>query len=223
MTTNTTLPAGVPDLTTYYAVHQAMRRSNESLVRAIGATEPGDVRRITAIAHWFDGYVGELHNHHRNEDDVFFPALAARVPAFAEYERSLADEHHRLDAILQELAATLARWALDADSCEPHARALDLAVDLHDLLATHLDVEDTEVVPMFACWFTADEYAELDRQVMKGLDLRQALFTVPWFMATVDPEVSAAALRSAPPALRVLHRLTRNRYARLWHEAFGVA
>jgi hemerythrin-like domain-containing protein len=212
--------ADAPDLTSYYAVHTAMRRSNESLVRSVGATEPGDTRRVTALAHWFDGYCAELRNHHHNEDGIVFPALRAKHEAFAELDTTLAAEHHRLDQVLDELAETFASWAVAADSSELQARALDLAVELHDLLRTHLDVEDADVLPMIAAAFTAAEYAELDKRVKVHLDLRQAMFTVPWFMASVGPEAAAAALRTAPLALRLVYRATRRRYAKLWHEAF---
>lgn len=216
----TTIHHDAPDLTMYHAIHDAMRRSNESLVRAIGATAAGDERRITALAHWFDGYWGELRNHHHNEDDIVFPALAERTDELAEFAGRLADDHHRLDEVLAELGATLSRWALAASACELQAKALDLAVELHDLLDTHLDIEDREVLPMVTRHITAAEYAEIDKRIVKELDRRQALFTVPWFMATVDRETAAKALADAPLMLKVLHRVTRRKYAKLWHEAF---
>ena len=98
--------------------------------------------------------------------------------------------------------------------------ALDLAVELHDLLRTHLDVEDAEALPLLASELTATEYAELETRMLKDLELRQALFTVPWFMASVGPEAAAAALSTAPLPMRLVYRATRRRYAKLWHEAF---
>lgn len=219
-TTGPTTRSDAPDLTSYRAVHTAMRRSNESLVRSVGAAAPGDTRRVTALAHWFDGYRAELRNHHHNEDRIFFPALRSKHAAFAELDDALVAEHHRLDEVLDELAATLAQWAVASDSCELQARSLDLAVELHDLLRTHLDVEDSEVLPLLASELTAAEYAELEARMLKDLELRQALFTVPWFMASVGPDAAAAALATAPLPMRLVYRATRRRYAKLWHEAF---
>jgi hypothetical protein len=40
--------------------------------------------------------------------------------------------------------------------------------------------------------FTAEEYAELEQQAGKAITIRQAMFTAPWYMATVDAETLPA-------------------------------
>ena len=55
----------------------------------------------------------------------------------------------------------------------------------------------------------------------KAITLRQALFTAPWYMATVDAETAARTLREAPLPLKVVYKLTRRGYARLVETAFG--
>lgn len=210
-----------PDLTSYRAVHDAMRRSNERLVRAVGATVSGDVNRLVALAHWFDGYRSEICNHHDGEDHIVFPALARKAPGFEEYRPALARDHERLDVVLDDLAASLAGWAMDASSRDLQARSLDLAVELHDLLDAHLDVEDREILPMVECFMTAAEYAAVNDEIVRSLGLGQALFTIPWFAEAVDPDVARRLMAEAPLMPRVLHRATRRRYARLLHAAFG--
>jgi hypothetical protein len=215
-----TAPA-TPDLGTYYAVHQAMRTSNEWLVAGIARAELGDRRRTAAIRRWFAGYAGELRNHHHNEDRIMFPALVARVPQFEDYDDGLANDHLRLDAVIDGLDVALRLWDEQPASQMARDRALDIANDLHDLLAEHLDIEDADVLPMFEQHLTLDEYAVLEEQIMEHLDIRQALFTVPWFMTTVDGATAAEMLASAPVALKVLFRVTRGRYTRLARRAFA--
>jgi iron-sulfur cluster repair protein YtfE (RIC family) len=221
ITTIDTDGAGTPDMTAYYAVHRAMRTSNEWLVAGIARAELGDRRRTAAIRRWFAGYAGELRNHHHNEDHIMFPALAERVPGFADYEDGLANDHLRLDAVIDGLDVALRLWDEQPASAAARARALDIANDLHDLLAEHLDVEDADVVPMFEQHLSVEEYARLDEQVIEHLDMRQAMFTVPWLLTSVDGATATALLGPAPVALKILFRLTRGRYTRLARRAFA--
>jgi hypothetical protein len=74
---------------------------------------------------------------------------------------------------------------------------------------------------MFERHFSADEYAALDQQARRTVSMKHALFFVPWFMSSVDPQVAAASLADAPLPLKVVHRLTRRSHRRLLVEAFG--
>ena len=211
----------VPDLSHFRAVHQAMRVSNQQLVVALSEISALDKARASALRRWFEGYVDELRTHHHIEDDICFPALAERVPGFGDHSDTLAGEHHHLDEVLDTLEACLARMAgFDGNEAD-RVQALALAVELRDFLLDHLHFEDTDVLPLFERHFTVDQYEELDRRVMKEVSPRQALFTAPWFMGTVDAETAAETLRVAPLPLKVVYRLGRKRYARLVRAAFG--
>ena len=218
-------PAGA-DLTGYLAIHQAMRIANAQLVRGIGTARIADPERAAALARWFRGYSDELRTHHHIEDGIIFPELAERVPAYAEHSDALTDDHHYLDRVIDGLRDALSAWAQHTTDSE-HARgarytALDLAVELRDFLEEHLAIEDADVLPMIARNFDAAEYAALERQAGKAITIRQAMFTVPWYMATVDAETAARTLREAPRALRIIYVLSRRSYARLAATAFGA-
>lgn len=214
-------PGAGADLTTFYEVHDALRRSANALVVSL-ADEPDRVRqRASALSRWFTGLTGELAHHHKVEDEILFPALAERVPTYAQYGTQVNADHDLLDALIEAMHAAL--QTLDhSHSDRARAQALSAATELRDHLTSHLDFEDDDVVPMFERHFSADEYAVLNDRVMKSINKRQALFTVPWFMATTSPETAERTLAEAPTALRIMHRLTRRRYARLVHAAFGA-
>lgn len=215
--------ADVADLTQYRAIHEAMRVSNDQLVAALDELDPADTRRAAALHRWYGGYVEELRMHHHAEDDICFPALAERVPAFVEYSNTLADNHHRLDELIDALDAGLSRLAGGSGTETDRQRALAVAVELRDFLRDHLALEDADVIPLFERHFTAAEYEEMDRRIMKQLKPAQALFTAPWFIATIDPETAAKTLRAAPLPLKVVYYLGRRRYARLARRAFGAS
>src|SRR4051812_35645993 len=76
--------SSTPDLTTYRAVHAALRGSAHAMT--------GADTRTKAFAKYWKGYAGEVLAHHTVEDDYFFPALVARVPfAAGLIERTDAD------------------------------------------------------------------------------------------------------------------------------------
>ena len=213
-----------PDLTRYRHLHLAMRVADDRLVGGIEALAEGDRDRAAALHQWFAGYAGELRAHHQIEDHIIFPALADRVPAYAEYSSTLADDHEHLDDVITRLGSSLAALTDRVDGWR-HEReaAVALATELRDLLVDHLDVEDNDVLPMIERHFTAAEYELLDEAAMKHMKLRQMRFTLPWWMATVPPEVAAHELAVAPLMLKVIWYAARRRYARLEAQAFGSA
>jgi hemerythrin-like domain-containing protein len=212
-----------PDLSHFRAVHEAMRISNRQLVTALDEMSALDKSRAEALRRWFAGYTDELRMHHHIEDDICFPALAERVPAFVDYSSTLAGDHHRLDELIDALEAGLATLASFDGAEGDRQRSLALAVELRDFLLEHLALEDADVIPMFERHFTADQYREMDKRIMKEIKPAQALFTAPWFMATLDPEMAAKTLRAAPLPLRFVYFLGRRRYARLVRTAFGAS
>jgi hypothetical protein len=120
------------------------------------------------------------------------------------------------------MRSALARLAAArAEDGAVRSQALALAIELRDLLADHLDFEDADVLPLFERHFSVAEYAVIDKAAVKAMSPRQSLFTVPWFMATVDAETARKTLAEAPLALKVVHLITRRRYARLFSAAFG--
>jgi len=226
MTTNrTSHPTGVPDLRSYRAIHDALRSANEQLVVGLRSLpeSPDAPDRVHGLRRWFAGYRAELRTHHELEDEVFFPALAGRVRAFAAYAAVLEEDHHRLDELIQLLQEALDRMAVEPlpGGSPVAAAASEHATELRDLMAGHLDVEDRDILPMFEHHFTAAEYDVLDQEALKSVSLRQALFTVPWFMATASPEAAAHTFSDAPLSMKAVHALTRGRYARLALQAFG--
>lgn len=213
------------DLSGYLAIHQAMRTANEQLVRGIGTAGVADQKRAAALARWFRGYSDELRTHHHIEDDIVFPELLARVPDYAVYSDALFGDHLQLDRMIDALREALAYWAAFGDETDAarDARyaALDLAVELRDFLEEHLAIEDADVLPMVHRHFTYEEYFELEKQAGKAITIRQAMFTAPWYMATVDPDAAARTWHEAPLALKIIHALTKRSYAKLVATAFG--
>jgi hypothetical protein len=212
-----------PDLTRYQLAHDAMRAGARQLADALASMDHTDTRRARALRWWCDGFIGELHAHHTLEDELFFPALAARVPSFAqEHDAALGAEHVELAAIMTTLHDAVRGLAGGVDVARHHAVATASAEELSAFLDTHLGVEDDDVLPLFARHFSAEEYGQLDDQALKSMGPRQLLFTVPWAVCAGDPATREQVLAEAPLPVRIIWVLTRRRYVRRTTLAMGA-
>lgn len=214
-----------PDLTLYYVIHRAMKGDAERLARSVAAMEPGDRRRAAAAGRWYDGYLHELHEHHTIEDEFFFPALAARVPVFADQLWRVDAEHHSLGELLDGTEKALAALA---DAAEPwegaHAEAVEVTRALADLLHEHLTFEDDDILPLFTRHMDAEEYEAIEKRAMGKPDLKLLLFTVPWVVDWATDEEFGPIFDAAPGVMKVIWYLRRGAYARLSRKVFaGVA
>jgi hemerythrin-like domain-containing protein len=210
-----------PDLSSYLQIHRALRISATRLRAAVDGLDRGDRSRAAAISGWFDGFAGELRAHHTVEDEIFFPALAERVPTYADHGDGLAADHVRLEELLGELSQTLRHLGGGADWLETVAAASALTAELAEHLDEHLAVEDEDVLPLFERHFTAAEYEAMHEQALKKISFRQMAFTVPWLVSHLEGEEKDELLATAPLPLKVLWWVTRRPYARRTAYALG--
>ncbi len=215
------LPTGPEaDLTSYRAVHRALRGAARQLSTTVTSISPDDQRRVRALRRYWAGYAAEVLTHHTIEDDVFFPALAERSSTMAGLMARLDADHHHLDELMSAVGDAMDHFT---EAGAP-ARAATALVALADLMDEHLDVEDDWVLPLFSLHFTADEYAELEEQAFAAVGVgRQAMFAIPFVVRAMSDSERAETLATAPLPMRVLHALTRRSHERLHTVVFGDA
>ena len=208
------------------AIHRRMRVDTRRYVAAVESATPDDRGgRLQPLARWAAGFGRELHLHHHIEDDLLFPHVAARVPDVGAVLDGLEADHEVVARILERWAPA-ARSLADRDVPFAPARdtVMELAVELRDLLAEHLDVEDQLVVPRLRDAFSPDEIVEWERQMKRSLPKTGVSFAISWNVGALDDGDREEAIRTAPLALRLLYRLHAGRFARLEAAAFdGVA
>jgi hemerythrin-like domain-containing protein len=212
-----------PDLSHFFAIHRKMR---VDLARFIAAVEVANAcspsERLSALAAWATGFGHELHAHHTSEDNIVFDDLAARVPSVQPLLADLGRDHDRVAELLLEFgpaAAILPRGTRPFD--EAKSALLSTAIELRDLLARHLDIEDEDVLPLFAEHYTASEYDALTERVAKAFPKKGLLFSIPWNIAAQSPETREQLIAEAPAVLRLVFRFANVRYQRLVAAAFA--
>jgi iron-sulfur cluster repair protein YtfE (RIC family) len=199
-----------PHLAAYAAIHDAMVRDAARLARAV-ATSP--VEDGPALRAWWDHYELEIEHHHTREDELVFPLVAERDTDFTSGE--LMADHAVLD-----LHMGLVRGSLD----ELATGARELAEVRTDLVrqvgafAHHLDAhlgrEEQVVFPVLAERVSAEEYADMEKEMQKGMPLSALAFALPWILDDAHPALVEHA--DIPLPLRVLDRLFwQRRYARI--------
>jgi len=220
-TTNT--PTTTPDISFYLATHRHLRSDLARYVETIAALTPDDrATRLPALVRWVKGFICELEEHHWSEDSTFFPEMRDRIPSVATVLDSLDDDHKRLDELMGGWPARIAAVADPEQPFEPaKAAALAMGQELADLMETHLEVEDSDILPMYWRHYTAEEYDALQQAAIKKSKKKGFAFIAPWCVDSVEGAEREAFLAQVPWVMRAFHRLVRPRYDRLIAAAYG--
>jgi hypothetical protein len=194
-----------------------MRRDASRLRDAVAhLTETDRRRRAPMMSRWYSGFLGEFRHHHTVEDEIFFPALANRVPAFADEVARLEDEHRLLEEALVAVEGSMVDLAdLGTSYTTSHQRAVDTIDAARSELTAHLDHEDDDVLPLFVAHMSVIEFDEIEERAAKSLPRSQITFSVPWLVSQTTDEERRHLMAGAPLFLRLVWYLTRGRYARL--------
>jgi Hemerythrin HHE cation binding domain len=205
-----------PDLTLVNLIHQSLRADARRLTAAVTSLHPEDrAARLAGIRAYFDHYHAQLATHHAHEDDLFFPALQARVGADRMHLNALAGQHEALDTAVHAARGALAALADPAGNfTADRARAADALTVMAELLAAHLTLEEETALPLTESEVPAAEYKKLETRARKATPRPQARFMIPWIIAHSTADQQQALYRSAPP-LRLQYWLNRRRYRHL--------
>ncbi|MGW2964483.1 hemerythrin domain-containing protein [Streptomyces sp. NPDC001220] len=137
---------------------------------------------LGALAQLRDFLVANLHHHHESEDDDLWPRIVATAPAAAHALESLSEEHARLDAALNQLAAVAmnvneaggdpsetARPSADQDgTSDPAVRAAlhAAAVTVRDTVHDHLAHEEPVLFPALRDHLAPAEWEDFSQRVI---------------------------------------------------------
>ncbi len=207
------------DTRMFVLLHHAIRTDLRRLVAALDTLREDEPDRVAALVRWYRELARQIHDHHQAEDEVFFPALAARsseLGAGAAPQEQMADDHRYLAALTDRVAGHLERlsdrrhpWA------DAHRAARADAAALVSLAQDHFEHEERDMVPLFARYFSASEYAVLNRRADRLHRPSDLAFALPWFFDHLSAVDRDAATTETPVLMRVLATILRPRYRRL--------
>jgi iron-sulfur cluster repair protein YtfE (RIC family) len=198
-------PAGKVDFTFMYAAHDAFRRDLRHLAAAVEAGRTADLAVRTGWA----TFKNQLHVHHTAEDTSLWPALRGKVTRAGEVSvlDQMEAEHARIDPLLSRVDASLAATGLAGLAANASA--------LTGALATHMEHEEDQALPLVEAPLGPDGWAAFRKAVGKSQGLRGGAEFFPWMLDGAPADTSKRVLGMLPPPARLLYRAVwRPGYAR---------
>ncbi|MGN6611303.1 MAG: hemerythrin domain-containing protein, partial [Angustibacter sp.] len=200
-TRSTTDLVDTSDMTT---VHRFLRREFRLLPGVIGRVDDGDVLRATTVADHVELLTSVLHHHHTAEDDCLWPLLLERVPdELAPLVQLMEAQHHRVDELLQVIAAAVPPWRASAADGERDL-LVGLLTELSAGLDEHMEAEEDHILPIAARTVSEAEWHAVGEAATAHHDKSIMPLLLGMIRYEGDPEVVAAMLAKAPRLVRLL-------------------
>ncbi|WP_131747992.1 hemerythrin domain-containing protein [Frankia sp. Cppng1_Ct_nod] len=213
-----------PDLELYHLAHRALLREAGELAdlgrklaeEGIPYTT-GQARTLAVFARVF---VGDLRRHHRTEDEIGWPLLAASAPDCPDLT-PLTWEHAQAAPVIDALWSAVGRLVDDPDSTSARDDLADNAHRLSQMLETHIAEEERVAFPAIRAHVSAENFNQWDKLSDRDLPLRDLWVLVPSTVRSVDPADLGRITAKAPRLYRVALRLFRGHYNRRHRLVFG--
>jgi hypothetical protein len=191
-----------PDLTSIVVVHRGMRQDLRRLAAGLGQITAWGVppTQSRAVCRYTMALLTEIRAHHRGEDDIFWPVIAA--------------------------AASRAVQALASFTGEPSPFAVKLYAlvsELRDMLDEHIADEEGQIFAIMRRYLPARACQWCEKQVQRNAPLRGVRFTAPWLARYAQPDELSRLLATGGRRVRILLAAARPGYTRLERQAFGVS
>jgi hemerythrin-like domain-containing protein len=189
-----TLPAMAID-SMNKVIHAAVRRDLGRLEKALAAVSGRDLERAGDLQRAWAQLHDQLGHHHRQEEDVIFPAVVG-LGVDERLLEELESEHAAMMHALGEIDAAMTAYAAggtaaDASLAAEAVRRGSVVVDAH---LTH---EETDLEPALRPHLESTEWRAVERQIR-----RQPPSRVGWFFAWLQdgsPDEADAFLASTVP------------------------
>jgi len=199
-------------------IHAAFRRDLTRFDEALAAF-PGSQDRADQLWAAWDNYAHQLHQHHEDEETIFFPALQ-EVGADESLVGDLDGEHQRMAAALA--AATTAMTALHkSPSADNASAARESVAAFGTILHDHLAHEERDLEPFSVANFKGTpQFKAAQTAVRKSLKGQTGTFFA-WLSDGAGPDERSALAKQVPaPVLFVIRtvggRDYRRRIASVW-------
>jgi hemerythrin-like domain-containing protein len=195
----TTMP---PALEGWLAAHTALRRDAVALRQAVDALAPTDSAGAARLADAFVLTSRMLHEHHVTEDELVFPELIARSPAFAGAVMTMSLEHVDLDGLIDDISRALAVLTANTSrNVEVHARLAHKVELFETIVQLHLEVEEEHALPLMMRCFTTEELDAIgDQHLVRGAAHIDEM--IPWVASALPTELVTQMLAGMPPMVQ---------------------
>jgi iron-sulfur cluster repair protein YtfE (RIC family) len=207
-----------------FLMHHAFRRDLDAFAAAAPVTPVADHAAWAAMSDRWALLSQALHHHHTGEDTLLWPLLHERADVSGRATLDAMEaEHGEIDPLLDAAAQGLAAMSAGGDDDVRGALAVRLSA-LRESLGRHLRHEETEALPLLQATMTAQEWADMEAELGKGVAFGQVLRLVPWLVHRVPADLRADLFaRKGGRVHQAMWLLTRRRFERQDLAAFRHA
>lgn len=199
-------------LTMNTVIHAAFRRDLARFDEALAAF-PGSQDRADQLWAAWDNYAHQLHQHHDDEETIFWPAMR-ELGADESLVGDLDGEHQRMSAGLE--AATTAMKALHQHPTEDNARtARDAVSAFGAILTDHLAHEERDLEPFAATKLKGSPQWKTTQSAVRKAHKGKTGTFIAWLSDGADADARAGLAREVPgPVLFVIRKVGGRDYQR---------
>ncbi len=193
-------------------IHAAVRRDLRRFDQALSGFPAGSKSRADQLSVAWENFSFQLHHHHTDEEDIFWPAFRT-IGADDAVIAALEAEHARMLEALDSAGRAMKEFHADP-SGENAAAAHTAVAALSSTVTEHLDDEERNLEPFAAAQKGTPQMKAAARQVRKAHQGNQGTFFA-WLLDGADAD-AARGLRSEipPPVVLVISRIGGRKYSR---------
>ena len=196
--------------TAFLSSHHGFRRDIRLFAGAVGRVVAGDASRAGALGEEWKRYRETLRGHHHMEDTALFPSIKQQHPELAEIIDGLVADHRKIDPLLEEGDRAFAELATQVRP------AVRLIGSLGSLLHSHLETEETHIVPFI-------REAKGFPPPANEAELEMYAQGFAWSSHGIAPEVLDKLYELLSPELRAKMPAARAAFAKRCEAVWGTA
>jgi hypothetical protein len=195
-------------------VHRVFRREFGMLPTLIDGVGPGDTTRAAVVAGHVRELMTALRQHHNAERDLLWRRLRDRDALDEPVQRRLGDWHREHLALLSELDGLLPLWEGVAAQ-DLRDVLVDIAGELSEEVAAHLDASERLVLPAVDQHFTSGEWLALGLRVTGSIPLHRMAWMLGAMLEDATEAERKQLMAKVPGPARLIYRMAgRDQYAR---------
>jgi len=197
---STQQPIEVRDMAIVHRTFREAFSESASLVRA--ETNPS-ADRVAFLSDHIEMILSILHGHHESEDELLWPPLLARAPDEAATVQRVADQHQEVSGAIERVQQGVATWRQSAGHSGGEALA-DSLVNLNAVLQSHLNDEESLVVPLAATVLTQKEWNDMGEHSRQSIPKDKMFIAFGMLLEPLSDADRAYMLSEVPAPVKLL-------------------
>jgi hemerythrin-like domain-containing protein len=197
---STQQPIEVRDMAIVHRTFREAFSESASLVRA--ETHPS-ADRVAFLSDHIEMILSILHGHHASEDELLWPPLLARAPDEAATVQRVADQHQEVSGAIERVQQGVATWRQSAGHSGGEALA-DSLVNLNAVLQSHLNDEESLVVPLAATVLTQKEWNDMGEHSRQSIPKDKMFVAFGMLLEPLSDADRAYMLSEVPAPVKLL-------------------